>query len=455
MLLILALWLATVAPLTTLGFGSDTDAWLVADVTDHIVAQGRYLRSRTSGFPLYELAVTPLVQLGNWHLSNLLALGSGLVLFLTVAALGRGGHYRHPTIVLVTLMFLPVIVKNSSVTMDYIPALALLLLAYRALVNERWGLTAVLIGVATGFRPSSLVFALPCAIYVWRHTRQVVPAVRLIGIAAVVGAVAFSPSLPNGPFGIVPTMPWMKGVYNAFRLFGLAQTLALALVGWVSRKTLTAVLRQATADPVVMFHLAVVVTWVALFAPLPDEPEYLLPLVPSVLWLLDRALSRRAIVTVCAIVLSYHVFSVEAGGTRRGARPMRLVAGPGFTVADIEDRRFKLSIREAATTWKGQAPTLLMEQALAVTTRNPAWILDSKVDEYRQRDGQMYVALRYYRADMVKRIVDNRVRIVVLKDREWEFHQPGRDTAWPFIDFVTRDELDRLLGRPIVGRPLS
>lgn len=455
MVLILTLWLVTVAPLTMLGFGSDTDAWLVADVTDYIVAQGRYLRSRTTGFPLYELAVTPLVQLGNWQLSNLFALGSGLVLLLTVGSLGRHGHYRHPAIVLGTLAFLPVIVKNASVTMDYLSSLALLMLAYRALLQERWTLAAILIGITTGFRPSGLAFALPSAIYVWRHTGDTMAAARLAGIAAAVGVAAFSPSLVHGSFGIVPTMPWAKGVFNAFRLIGLAQTLALAAIVLAWRKDLVAVIRQARTEPLVTFHVVVVMTWLALFVPLPDEPEYLLPLVPSTLWLLDRGLPRRALVAVCALAMTYHVISLDVSGTRGGTRPIQLAAGPGFTVADIEDRRFKMAIREAATEWKGQTPTLLMEQALAVTTRNPSWALDPAVDEYRQRNGRMYVALRYYRADMVKRLVDNGVRIVVLKDREWEFHQPGRDTAHPFIDFVTRDELDRLMGRPIVGRPLS
>lgn len=453
--MILGLWIAAVAPLTTLGFGSDTDAWLVADVTDHIVAQGRHLRSRTTGFPLFELAVTPLVQRGNWQLSNLLALGGGVVLLLTVAALGRAGHYRHPAIVLVTLMFLPAVVKNASATMDYVPALALLMLAYHSLLRDRWTTTAILIGVATGFRPSSLIFSLPSALYVWRQTGHPLTAARMLGLAALVGVAAFSPSLAHGPFGIVPTMPWMKGAYNALRLFGLGQTVVLAGAAWASRKHLVSVARQAGADSLVFFHLVVVATWLALFVPLPDEPEYLLPLVPSVLWLLDRSLSRTALLAVCAVILSYHVFSLEAMGTRGGTTRMQLVVGPGFTIRDIQDRRFKLSIRDAATAWRGQTPTLLMEQALAVTTRNPAWVLDPEVDEYRQRDGRMHVALRYYRAEMLERIIDNGVRIVVLKDREWEFHQPGRDTAWPFIDFVTREELDRLMGRPIVGRPLS
>ncbi len=455
MIAIAFFWLLTVAPLTTLGFGSDTDAWLVADVTDYIAAHGRYSRSRTTGFPLFELAVTPLVQLGNWQLSNLLALASGLVLFGTVAALGRAGHYRHPVVVLCTLMFLPVIVKNSSVTMDYVPALALLMLAYRSMVARQWTWAAIFIGVAAGVRPSSVCFALPAGVYAAVTTGQPRAGVRLALTAVVIGAIAFSPSLVIGPFGIVPTMPWEKGVYNALRLTGVLQAMALALLLWFARRDVLAVLRCWRVDPLVQFHLLVVALLLALFIPLPDEPEYLLPAVPSALWLLDRALSMRRVVAVAAVLLSYHVVSLEISGTRGGTAPVRAAISPGFTFADIADRRFKLGLREAATQWTGQAPTLLMEQALAITTRNPGWVLDPEVDEYRQRNGQLYVSLRYYRAESMHRFRDNGIRIVVLKQREWEFHQPRRDTAHPFIDFITRQELDALLGRRVPGRPLS
>jgi hypothetical protein len=449
------LWLALVAPLTTLGFGSDTDAWLVADVSDYIVAQRQYLRSRTTGFPLFELAATPLVQIGNWQLSNLLALASGLALFVVVARLGRAGHYRHPALVLVTLLFLPVIVKNASVTMDYIPALALLIAAYACLMRERWTMAGVLIGIATGVRLSSLCLALPAAVYAWRHTQRVQVGLTLAGGAALVGLVAFLPSLRLGGFGIVATMPWMKGVYNGLRLFGPLQTVALAILLWIVRGPLRVLLSAWRHEPLVLFHLLVIGIWLLLFLPLPDEPEYLLPAVPSLIWILDRVASRRQFALASVILMSYHLVSLEVSGTRGGTQPMRAAIAPGFTVADIQDRRFKMALRDAATHWTGTAPTLLMEQALAVVTRNPEWVLDPAVNEYRQRQGHLYVSLRYYRAGTVSHFRDHGLRIVVLQQREFEFHQPGRDTAWPFIDFISREDLDRLLGRRIPGRPLS
>ena len=446
------LWALVVAPLTLLGFGSDTDAWLVADVTDYIVAQGRYLRSRSTGFPLFELAVTPLVQAGNWYLSNQLAFAGGLALFWVLGTLARRGHYRHPWLVLIAIMFLPVVVKNASVTMDYLPALALLAGAYLLLVDGRVTAAALCIGVATGFRPSSLALAGPAALYVWRRTGRLTPAVQLAVVAAVAGLAAFSPSLLRGEFGLARTIPALKGAYNALRLVGVLQAAVLLALFALWRPRILDLVRAWRAEPLVLFHAAVIATWVVIFAPMPDEPEYLLPAIPSAIWLLDRALTRRQLATVTAVLLSYHAIGLDVGGTRGGTRAPVASLGAGFTVADVQDRLFKLSLREHATNWRGTTPTLLMEQALAITTRNPAWVLDPVVNEYRQRDGHLYVSLRYYHEDTVRRFREQGLRVVAMKSREWEFHQPLRDTAWPYIDFV--DDLEALLGAPIRGQPM-
>ncbi len=447
------IWAMAVAPLTLLGFGSDTDAWLVADLTDYIAAHGRYLRSRSTGFPLYELAVTPLVQAGNWYLSNQLAFAGGLALFAVLGSLARRGHYRHPSLVLIAIMFLPVVVKNGSVTMDYLPALALLAGAYLLLLEGRLTAAAICIGVATGIRPSSLALAGPAALYAWQRSGRLAPALRLVIIAAVIGLVAFSPSLLlQREYGLARTMPALKGAYNALRLIGVLQAAALAALFAFWRPRVSELLRTWRTEPLVVFHVAVIVTWLLMFAPMPDEPEYLLPLIPSAIWLLDRLLTGRQFAVVTAVLLSYHVISLDVGGTRGGTRPPVVSLGPGFTVADVQDRLFKLSLRELATNWRGTTPTLLMEQALAITARNPAWVLDPTVDEYRQLDGHLYVSLRYYREESMRRFHEHGVRVVVMKSREWEFHQPGRDTAWPYIEFV--DDLEEVLGGPIRGRPM-
>jgi hypothetical protein len=138
-ILLVVLWIAMTAPLVFLGYGSDNDAWRVARAADEMWETGRYVSSRTTGFPLYEILVTPAVYVGGWYLSNALSLIFGLGLIAALLRLASAGEFKHPLLVVVSVAFLPIVVKNASSTMDYIPALAILTWAYVALVHRSRG----------------------------------------------------------------------------------------------------------------------------------------------------------------------------------------------------------------------------------------------------------------------------------------------------------------------------
>ena len=89
-------WLLVTLPLVNLGYGSDVDAWIVANNGEQIWESHTYTKSRSMGFPLFELAITPLVHLGGWAASNLASVVAGLTFVGAVWALVRLQHLRHP-----------------------------------------------------------------------------------------------------------------------------------------------------------------------------------------------------------------------------------------------------------------------------------------------------------------------------------------------------------------------
>src|SRR5262245_48751888 len=123
-------WLLITFPFTFLGYGSDGDAWLVARAAEQIWQSRHYVASRTTGFPLFEIALAPLVHLGGWRLSNLFPLLAGLGFVQALFYLSDRKQFAQPLLTIITLAFLPVVVKNASSTMDYLPALAILLWSY-------------------------------------------------------------------------------------------------------------------------------------------------------------------------------------------------------------------------------------------------------------------------------------------------------------------------------------
>jgi len=180
-------WAAAVAPLLTLGYGSDVDSWLVGERALQMWATGTYARSRSTGFPLYEITVTPLVAAGGWVASNALSLAAGLAVLLLIYRLADDRTLQRPATTILTLVALPVFVKNATSTMDYVPALALLLAGYVALNRRRPLWAAALVGVACGVRPTSGLFIIPMTGAVLVESGNLRTAFRMGAIAVVVG----------------------------------------------------------------------------------------------------------------------------------------------------------------------------------------------------------------------------------------------------------------------------
>ncbi|MBP2681709.1 MAG: hypothetical protein H6Q78_1572, partial [Candidatus Krumholzibacteriota bacterium] len=93
------LWFTCLAPFTILGYGSDNDSWRVARAAAEIWETHSYVRSRTTGFPLFEIGVSPAVALGGWRLSNLLVLLSGAACLAALVKLKNLRELRHPAAV--------------------------------------------------------------------------------------------------------------------------------------------------------------------------------------------------------------------------------------------------------------------------------------------------------------------------------------------------------------------
>jgi hypothetical protein len=444
-------WLLATIPMLDLGYGSDVDAWLVADRAGDIWSSGTYLRSRSTGFPMYELAATPLVHFGGWRASNSLALIGGLAILILLVRLARRGVFRHPSIAIIAFMFLPVMIKNSTSTMDYVPALALLIASLVALVEERPYVCAVLIGIACGFRPTSGLFIVPSAVFEWWRSGQKRRPVAMIAFATCTGLAAFSPSLRLGGFGIARTTPFFKGVYSATKLFGLAQTIALCFVFaamfWQPRRELL----RRPMNPFLIFHVVNLLVWSAVFIALPDEPEYLLPAALSVVLLIDMYASRRLFAATAAILLSYHVVALKVAGTRGGTRHASIHVAAGYTIDDVNDRRFKMWLREAAANWRSRAPTLFMEQLLPPVVGRPGWIYDEEGEYSRQMNGSLAVSQRITDPARLEALHAKGFTVVVWSLHEWEYQLPETAGAHRFVVFV--DDPGQLFGLPVRGRP--
>jgi len=455
--LILMAWIALSLPLLLLGYGSDYDAWRTAMTAEKLWSSGVYTPSRSLGFPLYELLITPLVMLGGWTLSNLLSLIAGLFIFLALRRLARAGHLRYPHLVIAALLFLPIVYKNATVTMDYLPELACLIWSYLFLMERAPDKAALLTGVAAGFRPTAVLFLLPLLFYLYRNTLSWKSLLRAALLASAAALLAYSPVFFAQEFGAPAPAPRSGLIqhlslvaFHGLRFFGLAQSLLLILLlalSWRRRP------RTPLPPGFASFHLLNIAIWTGLFLLLPDEPEYLLPALPSFLLLLDRYLQRRSFATAVAILLSYHFLQLEVRPDLPDALQLRPRLAAGYTIEDINDRIFKLSSRRIATAYRPEQPTCLMFGLPWIPAVNPEWVYDAELGVYKQRAGEFYLSGRITDRKQIEMLKQRGVWLVAWRLAVWDYLRTGSE-AWG-NDVELQQDLRSLFPERIRGKALN
>jgi uncharacterized protein (DUF486 family) len=346
-----AVYLLSRLPLLTRGYGADPDTWRVAMSARYLWAHGEYYPSRLPGYPLFELTESALYPLGAtvMNLATLLVSFVGVLLF---AALVKRLRVEPKGLLTLAFAFAPVVWINSAITLDYLWGLTFILAAYLALVERRPLLGGVLLGVAIGCRPASVVAALPFGVLLARERRPR-PLIAFCLALGLTAFIAFLPvSLRYGPamFNFFDVRPsWHKVARTlGVEAFGLTTTLGCLLVLALSWRQLLALPHELRRD----IHLAVSVLMLLLtgvvFLRLPLEWKYLTPVAPFALIAAARLLSRPAVVAICLLlvmgsVLDFHTLSQRGWrdpvAAVRGIRPVE-----GRVLVDYELRRNRLRI---------------------------------------------------------------------------------------------------------------
>jgi len=454
---LLLVWAALCLPLLLLGYGSDYDAWRVAMTAEKLWTSGIYTPSRSLGFPLYELVITPLVALGGWMLSNLLSLAAGLLIFLALRRLARAGHFRHPRLVIATLLFMPVFYKNATVTMDYLPALACLIWSYLFLQERAPDKAALLVGLSTGFRPTGLLFMLPILLHLRLTGHSWRALFRAALLCAAAALLACSPLFFAQEFGTpapAPRSSLLQHIgliaFHGLRFLGVVQSLLLLLLLMFTLRRRPQSHAPAGFTP---FHLLNIALWAGLFLLLPDEPEYMLPALPSLLFLLDRFLEHRSFAATAAILLSYHVIQLELRPELPDALQLRPRLAAGYTVEDLSDRIFKLSSRRIATQYRPEQPTCLMFGLPWIPAVNPDWVYDAELGVYKQKEGEFCLSGRITDRGQIERLKQRGMRLVAWRLAVWDYLRTG-SAAWG-DDVELLEDLRTLFPERIRGKALN
>jgi hypothetical protein len=327
------------------GYGTDPDAWRVALSANYLWTEGEYLPSRLPGYPLHEL-VTALAVREGWVWTNLSTVLISLVGVYLFAWLARKLELPNRGVLTVGFAFAPLLWINSVMTMDYMWALTFLLAAYLALLYRAPTLAGICLGIAAGFRLTSL-FMLPVFwLLIWRTSQrgQIRP-LTLSSAAATL--VAYTPVLME--YGVnllnfydqkVPLDEFIKRLGKDG--LGIIGALALLVAGALSFRRLRRFPGDLVRDPHVLTWTAAILIFFVSYTRLPHEIAYLVPLFPFGLFLMSRYLSRGLLLaSLAAIVLAGFVDITTPEDTLGIGRSTFTSArvGKGMLLSDLDTLR--------------------------------------------------------------------------------------------------------------------
>jgi Glycosyltransferase family 87 len=287
--------LATRLPWIAAGYGSDPDGYRVVAAARAIAQSGQYRASRLPGYPVYEYLTVLSANGPPWLSNAVTALFSAAAFVLFVLILR---YFKIGAAVLIAAGFAmtPVIYLNSCSTMDYVPALALMLAATYALLRHRPVLAGLCLGLATGCRITSGVLGLALCLWLWLEhpPRTAVRQCLVLGVTSLlVAGLCFVPVYRHygGDFFAFYDNAWYppwdvvyaRALPNAWGHLGLWALVALVLAAPLHARALRARWRDAQVRHALAFAGLAVLLYVLGFLRLPDETGYLAPAVPFVL----------------------------------------------------------------------------------------------------------------------------------------------------------------------------
>lgn len=334
------LYVVSRVPWLDLGYGTDPDAWRVALSGEYLLSEGEYFPSRLPGFPLHEFVTLPLLPLG-WvwtNLSTVLVSVAGVYLFARIA---RELDLPYKGLLTLGFAFTPLLWINSVATMDYMWALTFLLACYLALMKERTLLGGLALGLAVGFRLTSLWAAPAFLLWLWRE-RRLREGLPFAAVLALTSVVVYAPVLARYGLDAFNFYDAKISFLSFLRLLGkdtLGILGALAVLGGVaaSLPRLTRLPRDLPGDSHAVLWVAMGALFFVSFSRLPHEVAYLIPVFPFAFFFMARYFHRAVLAgVVAAIVLAGFVDVTSPGDEINRETFTNARVGQGMLLSDVD-----------------------------------------------------------------------------------------------------------------------
>jgi len=317
-------------PFLGAGYGSDPDAWRLADAARKIIDTGQYTLSREPCHPVQEYITALFIGGGPWLVNGLTALMSvAAVVFFALVLMKWGLKNYLPAAM--ALAFVPVVYINSVNAMDYIWALGFIMVGLYFLSDRKYWLTGLMIGLAIGSRVTSGVFLIPFALIILTNDNlktmsdKIRPIIIMVGVALLTGIIIYIPVYLRYGFDF-----WMfyEGAPTGFRdvmnlatygVWGFTGVLGIGLLlillsffpGILCRTGKEINGQQLKLIRPLLIGIGIILVG---FVRLPAESGYLIPIIPFILILMVIFFKRHAVIAFCLIMFLSSFITITING---------------------------------------------------------------------------------------------------------------------------------------------
>ncbi len=341
-------------PFLGAGYGTDPDAWRVANNALLIAETGIYTWSRPPGLPVFDLVSALLSRGGHWAINSVSAALSGLAVLFFSLSLRRIGivHYVWAGL---AFAFVPVVYIASTSAIDYVWALAFIMLSLYFCLGGRPIVAGLFLGLAIGCRLTSGAMLLPLLIVLATTIRDNPKHLQFLSLGtfglstAIVAALTFMPVILNyGPgfftFYELPSPSLSSTIekltFGSWGVIGTMAVVATITATVLFPRSFTQKSDSTNTKRFVRPAAVAVALYLVAFLRLPAEAGYLIPLIPFVL-LLVALYVRRWVMIILVVAIVVTPFVDFPCPTCIG-RP-----GPGRLITDYESRKQSLEYVDA------------------------------------------------------------------------------------------------------------
>lgn len=314
------------------GYGIEEDSWGIALAAFHTHVSGVYEPSRLPGHPGQEYLLSLLWGIGSYWF-NFLSAVFGAVAAVYFAKILKKLAFKQYWLAALAFSFIPVFYISSTYTIDFVWTEAFVLMSLYALMNERFLISGVWLGLAITCRITSGAMFLPFMILLWDAANLKQTFRRLITIMVPVTIITVIFFLPiywqfgPGFFMYYDQFPYpsiakvfYKMIPGVFGFIGCVAIGFFSLIALFRKRKWGQEFSAGLPNTWLYVIFSILILYSISYFRLPQKSGYMLPVLPFVILLFAYQLSRRQflIFSICLMVSSF-LFAINLTDKLRGS----------------------------------------------------------------------------------------------------------------------------------------